>query len=466
MHSNPGTSGHAQGEALQANRSAGLIISDHSLVLQRVGRGRAGVYTCVAHNREGKGVSNGVKLNVMFAPVCSSPGKRTQGVARRESVEVVCQVEAFPHQVNFTWRFNGSTEGEALPLHAIKSQGKSSTLYYTASIEQDYGTLLCWAANSIGVQREPCVIHLIPAGPPDPPRNCSIANQTSEALVVECTPGFDGGLPQHFVMEAWDDGVLLSNTSSLAPEFVVRGLEAGMDVTLKVRATNHRGQSVSINLEADIMKVAEKRMGPPEKGVLLPPVVGAVVGGVGAVLVLVVVGLVLTHYTHRSRPQTHSKGDSPPTLPNVYVGVLGDVCSEDAHDTPSLSKAANPDVVRGTGREEGELEEPAGVGLRAPRCVESVAILQSNTAAGVTTTLPSAAKAMDVEYVEVLSGVPLSCSIRRREDPVIYTSLAPLPYHPYPPHRPQMVANPRDFGRDSADYCVPTTPRCMTWLAC
>ncbi|KAG0700757.1 hypothetical protein GWK47_025466 [Chionoecetes opilio] len=109
------------------------------------------------------------------------------------------------------------------------------------------------------------------------------------------------------------------------------------------------------------------------------------------------------------------------------------------------------------GREVGELEEPAGVGLRAPRCVESVAILKGNTAAGVTTTLPSATKAMDVEYVEVLSSAPLSRGIRRREDPVIYTSLAPHPYHPYPPHRPQMMVNPRDFGRDSADCCVPTT---------
>ncbi|MPC36837.1 hypothetical protein E2C01_030304 [Portunus trituberculatus] len=81
-----------------------------------------------------------------------------------ESAKVVCQVEAFPHQVNFTWRFNGSSEGEALPLHAIKSQGTSSMLNYTASMEQDYGTLLCWAANKIGIQKDPCVIHLIPAG--------------------------------------------------------------------------------------------------------------------------------------------------------------------------------------------------------------------------------------------------------------------------------------------------------------
>lgn len=449
------------GEVLEANRSAGLIISDHSLVLQKVRRGSAGVYTCAAHNREGKGASNTVKLNVMFAPVCSSPGRRTQGVARMESTRVVCQVEAFPHQVNFTWRFNGSSEGEALPLHAIESQGTSSMLSYTASMEQDYGTLLCWAANKIGTQKEPCVFHLIPAGPPDPPRNCSIANQTNEALVVECTPGFDGGLPQHFVMEAWDDVALLSNTSSLAPEFVVRCLEAGMGVTLKVHATNQRGQSASVSLEADIMKVAEKRMGPPEKGVLIPPVVGAVVGGVGAVLVLVVAGLVLTLYAHRSRPQNQGKSDSPPTLTNVQVGGGGDGCSEDTH---SLSKPAKPDVVRGTGQEAGRLEEAvsagtgAGIGVGAPRCVEAVAILQGNTVAGVTTTLPSHSKVMDVEYVELMSGAPISSGVRCREDPVVYTSIAPHPYQPYPVHVPQIVVNPRDYSHDS-DCCMPTTGR-------
>lgn len=67
-------------------------------------------------------------------------------------------------KVNFTWRFNGSAEGEALPIQAIKSQGTSSILNYTASMEQDYGTLLCWATNKIGTQKDPCVIHLIPAG--------------------------------------------------------------------------------------------------------------------------------------------------------------------------------------------------------------------------------------------------------------------------------------------------------------
>lgn len=462
IHANPEVhrvSWFHNGELLETNRSAGLLISGTSLVLQKVRRERAGVYTCAAHNSEGQGSSNAVSLNIMFAPVCSTPSRRTQGVARMESAKVVCQVEAYPPQVNFTWRFNGSTEGgEAVPLQAIRNKGTSSMLNYTASLEQDYGTLLCWATNLIGVQREPCVIHLIPAGPPDAPRNCSIANQTSEALVVECSPGFDGGLPQHFQMEAWDENTLLSNTSSYAPEFVVRGLEAGMGVTLKVRASNNRGQSATVTLEADIMKVAEKRMGPPEE-VLVPPVVGAVVGGVGAVLVLVVAGLVLTHYAHRARPQNRrQKSDPTPTLTNVYVGGGPD------DETKAMAASGNPDVVRSTGGEDAGAEDLSAVG--ATRCMEAVAILQGNNVASVATTLPSARKGVEVEYVEVLAGVPgaPTSAIRRREEPVVYTSLAPQSYRAdflaggHAAHMSQSMGAAREADRPSSGSpCMAST---------
>lgn len=55
--------------------------------------------------------------------------------------------------------------------------------------EQDYGTIMCWADNAVGQQREPCVFHLIAAGKPEMPYNCSLVNQTSESLEVNCGEG-------------------------------------------------------------------------------------------------------------------------------------------------------------------------------------------------------------------------------------------------------------------------------------
>lgn len=55
--------------------------------------------------------------------------------------------------------------------------------------EMDFGTIMCWADNMVGQQKEPCVFHLIAAGKPDMPFNCTLVNQTSESLEVDCNEG-------------------------------------------------------------------------------------------------------------------------------------------------------------------------------------------------------------------------------------------------------------------------------------
>jgi hypothetical protein len=54
-----------QGRLLPHNISQGVIISNHSLVLQSVSRTTAGNYSCVGYNAEGDGESLPFELNVM-----------------------------------------------------------------------------------------------------------------------------------------------------------------------------------------------------------------------------------------------------------------------------------------------------------------------------------------------------------------------------------------------------------------
>lgn len=53
----------------------------------------------------------------------------------------------------------------------------------------DYGTLMCWADNAVGQQKEPCVFHIIAAGKPNSPTNCTLMNQTSDGLEIDCNEG-------------------------------------------------------------------------------------------------------------------------------------------------------------------------------------------------------------------------------------------------------------------------------------
>lgn len=54
-----------QGRMLPHNISQGVIISNHSLVLQGVSRATAGNYSCVGYNAEGDGMSPPFELNVL-----------------------------------------------------------------------------------------------------------------------------------------------------------------------------------------------------------------------------------------------------------------------------------------------------------------------------------------------------------------------------------------------------------------
>ena len=54
----------SQGQQIHQNVTEGIIIHNHTLVIQNVQRHWAGIYTCVASNDEGDGESNAIALHV------------------------------------------------------------------------------------------------------------------------------------------------------------------------------------------------------------------------------------------------------------------------------------------------------------------------------------------------------------------------------------------------------------------
>ncbi|KAJ9600702.1 hypothetical protein L9F63_026160, partial [Diploptera punctata] len=89
-------------------------------------------------------------------------------------------------------------------------------------------------------------------------------NRTSTTVQVNCVKGFDGGLPQEFIMELYSAARnggseghrrLVSNiTSGSKPEFTVTGLEPGAGYFVSVFATNGKGRSAAFTLSVSTLK--------------------------------------------------------------------------------------------------------------------------------------------------------------------------------------------------------------------
>ncbi|XP_064469484.1 neural cell adhesion molecule 1-like [Ornithodoros turicata] len=243
-----------EGQDLHTNTSAGLIVSNRSLVLQKVQREARGHYSCTAANSLGRGTSGPFFLRVQYAPVCVEGQQQVYGAARHEAVQVSCEVSADPATVAFEWRLNSSAA--EVPPHS--SAGVRSFATVVARSEADYGALACWARNSVGIQKQPCVFVLVPAGPPESPSDCVVSNQTEDSFFILCREGHHGGLRQHFVLELQDSGGGRSraNLSGSLPAFQVVDLPAGTDFVLVVYAANAKGRSPPVLLTAGTLPAA------------------------------------------------------------------------------------------------------------------------------------------------------------------------------------------------------------------
>ncbi|CAL4059487.1 unnamed protein product, partial [Meganyctiphanes norvegica] len=292
-------------------------------------------------------------LKQKYKPYCRRQGKTIFGTALHEPASVTCEVEANPGPVTFRWTFNNTSEHLPIPASAVTSRDFTSVASYAPKSHLDYGTLLCWSFNSIGEQTTPCAFTIIPAGPPDPPKNCSIANQTTEAIEVECIAAFDGGLPQLFYMEVYDstDGTLHRNLSSAEPFFVLSALQPGIAFLMVTYAANSKGKSAPARLETFTLKVAEKRLSPPAL-MEFTPVIGILMA-VAGMLILTALLIVAAMKLRRPQPQhiidRGASGDDakPGDLENkpLNVGLLGGARAKESVLHGDQLDDVDPDVI-------------------------------------------------------------------------------------------------------------------------
>ncbi|XP_047105067.1 neural cell adhesion molecule 2-like [Schistocerca piceifrons] len=405
---------------LAHNPAERVIRSNQSLVLQKVSRQNAGRYVCVASNGEGETPSNVLTLRVKYAPRCSEERAVVVGASRSETLDVWCRVQSDPPARAFRWKFNNSGETMEVDSKHFASNGSLSLLRYTVRSDLDYGTLLCWSDNAVGAQAAPCVFQVVAAGRPFPVRNCSLWNQTASSVEVVCQPGFDGGLPQHFVLElhaapasragtasSSSAGARLNVTASDFPSFVLTDLEPDLTFWAAIYAVNAKGRSVPVLIEEITSRDAERRTG--DESLSAAPVMGAVLG-VSLTLLAVALGAAAT-LSRRSRRRRHlpgggmrASGDRVPlSAPSLGNGSVVSPALAGSLVSPPASKLPTPQGSLTLVSPQGPLDAasmltPLGSALW-PRTVSPPPVTVSGPVLSVGGVLPWEARSKGLEHL-------------------------------------------------------------------
>ncbi|KAF8795203.1 Protein turtle like protein [Argiope bruennichi] len=279
-----------EGSLISTNMALGIIILNHTLLLQKVRKDHQGRYRCHSFNSIGKGSSNILHLLVKFVPVCKFVEPVFFGISTTEMVNLTCEVDANPSELQYFWSFTNSTGTENF-TNADTESNNSSFLLYVPGSEDGYGTFTCWARNSIGLQKNVCVFKVVPAGPPEPIHDCVIANRTSQSLSVECKPGYNGSLTQIFHMEIYNSVAeyMADNvTNTDKPRFKVTDLSPSTSYVLVIYSSNAKGRSKSVALVAATLSPAKRRTVREVSGTL-NPVLGVFIGAIVVVVIIVVI---------------------------------------------------------------------------------------------------------------------------------------------------------------------------------
>ncbi|EDW37030.1 GL25736 [Drosophila persimilis] len=214
-----------------------------------------------------------------------------------ETVEVICEIQADPPPRTFRWKFNNSGETLDVGSERFSVNGSRSILKYTPVTDQDYGTLSCWAANEVGTQQHPCLFQVVLAALPNAVSNCTVFNRTELSVDIQCIPGYDGGLPQIFVLEMFSTrtGITRFNLSNAEEAlFSLENLDTltsmmvqeNNSLRLRIYSYNQKGRSAAYLLPDFIIGSTAYKTD-DDVTLTLSPVI------VGSVLTIIIIGVAI-----------------------------------------------------------------------------------------------------------------------------------------------------------------------------
>ncbi|XP_054154397.1 hemicentin-1-like [Oppia nitens] len=392
IKSNPGATDIQfmfNGSQIIADNTNGVVIANSTLIIHELRPRHRGKYSCSARNLEGRGVSNEVMLDLRYTPICRNPEVRhTIAMAINESQVLRCSVEAQPStDVSFYWTFNNlevnssrytSSSTSTRSSDGVGGNDLTSDLQFTVRSADDFGLVSCWSKNEIGLQREPCVYHIITAVPPRPLNGCLVINRTMQSLTIECLPGDSQGLRQTFFGQIVDtvyQTVVKNLSLTTSAVFFIDQLSSGTDYTVNLYALNAKGLSEPKQMFVSTLSTVNTKLVSGHQELDYEPILAIIIGALLSLILIVVIVIIICKIKQQDEEKDKREQQIRQNALSLQTTSQDYQCSSSIVDILSTSSGGTTTGggVGGTGSHLNAVtnncyvvDDPPGPGLKGP----------------------------------------------------------------------------------------------------
>uniref|UniRef100_A0A6P4FBB0 Uncharacterized protein LOC108049650 n=1 Tax=Drosophila rhopaloa TaxID=1041015 RepID=A0A6P4FBB0_DRORH len=206
--------------------------------------------------------------------------------------------------------------GVATPPTTTSAPPLNNVYSYHVESYESFGAISCVASSPMG-HSPPCWYHIQPADLPEPVKNCSAFNATANSLQIQCMPGYDGGIPQHFHAQIYDElnRQILYNASYKYPEFTVKRLPSDSVFVIRITAVNAQGPSkVAYRLRGRTLSAPLLRTASSTAVLVqLTPLLGALVGVIATLILVAICVVIVIKFRSKRGGRRHGNGGDATT---------------------------------------------------------------------------------------------------------------------------------------------------------